>query len=79
MDALLDQIKAQAAMTDETGRRSIQNKLMDLQHSLEAPEDTMQRILYSVRHSSNSQYSHQRQSHHAILITARTNLVFRTT
>ena len=57
MDTLLDQIKAQAAMTDETGRRSIQNKLRDLQHSIEAPEDTMRRILFLVRRSFDSRYS----------------------
>ena len=57
MDALLDQIKAQAAMTDETGRESIQNKLRDLQYSIEAPEDTMRRIMFMVRHSSNSRSS----------------------
>ena len=57
MDALLDQIKAQAAMTDDTGRESIQNKLRDLQYSIEAPEDTMRRIMFMVRHSSNSRSS----------------------
>lgn len=48
MDALLDQIKSKAAAVDETGRRVILGKLRDLAYSIEAPEDTMQRILYQV-------------------------------
>jgi len=48
MDALLDQIKAKAATVDETGRRAILDKLRDVAYSIEAPEDTMQRILYQV-------------------------------
>jgi len=48
MDALLDQIKAKAGTVDETGRRAILDKLRDLAFSIEAPEDTMQRILYQV-------------------------------
>jgi len=48
MDALLDQIKAKATTVNETGRRVILNKLRDLGYSIEAPEDTMQRILYQV-------------------------------
>ena len=48
MDTLLEQIKAEAATVDETGRRVILDKLRDLAYSIEAPEDTMQRILYQV-------------------------------
>ncbi len=48
MDALLDQINAKAATVDETGRRAILHKLRDVAYSIEAPEDTMQRILYQV-------------------------------
>lgn len=48
MDALLDQIKAKAATVDDIERRIILNKLRDLAYSIEAPEDSMQRILYQV-------------------------------
>lgn len=48
MDALLDQIKAKAATVDDTERRVILNKLRDLAYSIEAPDDSMQRILYQV-------------------------------
>lgn len=46
MDAVLQQIKTQAELADETGRRVILDKLRDLAYAIERPEDTMQRVLF---------------------------------
>ena len=48
MDPLLEQLKAKAKLANATGRRAILNQLRELAYSIEAPEDTMQRVLYQV-------------------------------
>ena len=48
MDPLLEQLKAKAKLADSTGRRAILDQLRELAYSIEAPEDTMKRILCQV-------------------------------
>ncbi|KAG9868757.1 O-methyltransferase, partial [Aureobasidium melanogenum] len=47
MDALIPQIEALARAADEHGRKQLIDKLNDLAISLEQPQDTAQRLLYS--------------------------------
>ncbi|KAH0158917.1 O-methyltransferase, partial [Aureobasidium melanogenum] len=47
MDALVPQIEALARATDEHGRKQLIDKLNDMAISLEQPQDTAQRLLYS--------------------------------
>ena len=48
MEAVIDQAKRVASNADEVERKKIIDGLRDLSYSLEAPDDTMQRVMYLV-------------------------------
>ena len=49
MDNLLSLAKAIAKDADEAGRKKLLDTLRDVAYSIESPEDTIQRIMFSVR------------------------------
>lgn len=49
MDALISQVKNEASSLDDLGRQKILDGLHNLALSIETPEDSMQRIMFSVR------------------------------
>ena len=49
MDSLLSLAKAIAKDADEAGRKKLLDTLRDVAYSIESPEDTIQRIMFSVR------------------------------
>jgi demethylsterigmatocystin 6-O-methyltransferase len=49
MDALIAEVKRLAVNADEKSRRQIMDSLHNLAYSIETPQDTIQRIMYSVR------------------------------
>jgi demethylsterigmatocystin 6-O-methyltransferase len=52
MDAFSAQAKVLIKTTDEAGRKKILDTLRDLCYSLESAQDSAQRIMYLVQHSS---------------------------
>lgn len=46
MDSLIAQVKEAAHTADEAGRKKLLTALRDLQHNIEKPEDTMQRVIH---------------------------------
>lgn len=52
MDSLIAQVKEAAHTADEAGRKKLLTALRDLQHNIEKPEDTMQRVIHLVRNAS---------------------------
>ena len=48
METLVTKIQQEAASASYVGRKEILNKLRDLQYSIEAPEDAMQRVNHLV-------------------------------
>ena len=52
MESILENLSAEiqrmAATADETVRRRTIDKLREMQYSLEPPEETMQRLIYTV-------------------------------
>jgi len=48
MDAIVNQIKSLASGADEAQRRNILVALREVSDSIEAPQDTIQRLIYLV-------------------------------
>ena len=48
MEAVIDQAKRVASNVNEVERKKLIDGLRDLSYSLEAPDDTMQRVMYLV-------------------------------
>lgn len=48
MEAVIDQAKRVASNANEVERKKLIDGLRDLSYSLEAPDDTMQRVMYLV-------------------------------
>jgi len=48
MDAIVNQIKSLASGADEAQRRQILESLREVSDSIEAPQDTIQRLIYLV-------------------------------
>ena len=51
MESIVTQIKSLVDSADEASRRRIQDSLIDLQHAIETPYDTLQRFAGLVRTS----------------------------
>ena len=49
MESLIREIQQEAASATYVGRKKLLDTLRDLQYSIEAPEDTMQRVMHLVR------------------------------
>ena len=48
MESLITKIQQEAASATYVGRKKLLDTLRDLQYSIEAPEDTMQRVMHLV-------------------------------
>lgn len=48
MENLITRIQQEAASATYVGRKKLLDTLRDLQYSIEAPEDTMQRVMHLV-------------------------------
>ena len=48
MESIIEDVKRLASNSDENGRKKLIDSLRELSYSIETPDDTLQRLMYTV-------------------------------